>query len=200
MKIIKFLSPKAFSCYCFRVPAGLPKASFSIRDGLITKYLAKALGTILTAMIAQLPTGELAKVGQGSRQSLGVEIGVESDQMQVGGHDNKSIDAKLFLAITKVQAVCDNGAGFWGDENGEPFDDGVGQVIDGGLGVDAIAFHKGDCKRRVERGAGLPTKKERPSVGSGGTVGGRPCHNESVSVCDPIGILSGIQPIPNRER
>ena len=118
MKIIEFLLPKALSDYCFRMPAGLPKASFSIRDGLITKYLAKALRTILTAMIAQLPAGELAKVGQGSRQSLGVEIRVESDEMQMGGHDNKSLDAKLFLAITKVQAVGDDGAGFLGDENG----------------------------------------------------------------------------------
>ena len=70
MKIIEFLLPKAFSDYCFRMPAGLPKASCSIRDGLITKYLAKALWTILTAMIAQLPAGELAKVGQGSRHTL----------------------------------------------------------------------------------------------------------------------------------
>jgi hypothetical protein len=176
MKIIKFLLPKVFSCYGFRMPAGLPKASFSIRDGLITKYLAKALRTILTAIIAQLPAGELANVGQGSRQAVGVESRVESDPMQMGGHDDKCVDAKVFLATAKVQAVGDDGAGFLGDENGEPFDDGVGQVIDGGLGADAIAFHKGDCKRRVARRAGLPTKKGRPSVGSGGTVG-RPCHN-----------------------
>ncbi len=72
MEIIELLLPKALSYYCFRVSARLPKTSFSIRDGLITERLAKALRTILAAMIAQLPASELAKVGQCSRESFGV--------------------------------------------------------------------------------------------------------------------------------
>lgn len=74
-------------------------------------------------------------------QAIRLELGVENDQVQVRGHDDVGVDAQLLLPVAKGKAVGDDLAGRLRHEDGQPFDDGVGEVVDGGVGIDFVAFH-----------------------------------------------------------
>jgi hypothetical protein len=142
VQIVDFLLPEAFTLNRLRMATRLPEAALAIRNGLLAQSFHKAPRTMLAAMITELSAGELAKISQGPHQPLGIIIGVEDNQVDVGRHDDIGVDAKLFGAMAEGQAVGDNLAARLGDEHGHPFDDRVRQVIDSGFGVNAVAFHK----------------------------------------------------------
>ena len=78
------------------------------------------------------------------------------DQVQVGGHDDVGVDAKALLAVAERQTLGDYLATCLRDEYGEPFDDGIREIINSCFGVDSVAFHGRDCRdsRRKTLGDG----------------------------------------------
>jgi hypothetical protein len=69
----------------------LPKALLTVRDGLVTKGFAKALRAVASAIVAELPAGVLAEVGERSRQLLRVQVSVKGDQVQMRGHEDVGV-------------------------------------------------------------------------------------------------------------
>src|SRR5437870_1675522 len=93
MKVVELLLPKRFALNRFRMATRLPETALSVRDGLVAQRLLKAGRTMVGAIIAELSTGELAKIVQGSHQPLGISFRVEDDQMQMCRHDDIGVDA-----------------------------------------------------------------------------------------------------------
>jgi hypothetical protein len=96
---------------------------------------------VRSAQVAQLPAGELAKIGQGLLQPFVVEIVVENDEMHVGRHDNVRIYGKVFLPMAEAQTFGHDPTALFVDENRQPIHDRVGQEVDGGFRVHAVTFH-----------------------------------------------------------
>ncbi|MBK8433542.1 MAG: hypothetical protein IPL28_20670 [Chloroflexi bacterium] len=61
----------------------------------------------------------------------------------MSGHDDEGVDAKLFVVVTVVEAFGNDEAGFGGDENGEPVEDGEGEVVEANVVVKFVGFHIG---------------------------------------------------------
>ena len=62
--------------------------------------------------------------------------------MEMGGHDDKGVGAEVLVGVAMVQAVCDDFAGGFGDEDGEPFDDGEGEEVKADPFLNAVVFHE----------------------------------------------------------
>jgi hypothetical protein len=60
---------------------------------------------MLTAIIAKLSDGELAKIGARSNEACVIEIGVKGDPVHVNRHDHIGIDPQVLLLITECQAL-----------------------------------------------------------------------------------------------
>src|SRR5579864_4140650 len=89
-------------------------------------------------------------------------------------HNHKGIDAEMFLLMAKAKAVADDLASRLANENGKPLDERVGEVVDAGVGRNAIGFHGRDCmgqkggKSRDTSLVGGPRRgARRPSVRDG---------------------------------
>jgi hypothetical protein len=150
MKIIKLLLPKALFVNRFGMTTGLPESALAVLCGLGTQGFQEAFRAMLNAMVTQGSAGEFAKIGEGSRQALGIEVGIKGDHMHVSRHDDKGIDAKMFLAMTKRETVGNDPASGIGDEHGQPFDYRVRQEVHGCFTLDAKAFHGRNCRVLID--------------------------------------------------
>ncbi len=56
------------------------------------------------------------------------------------GHDDISVHAQAFVLDAEVQAIGDDFAGFFADEDGKPIHDREGRKVDSDTFHDAIAF------------------------------------------------------------
>src|SRR5262249_15121107 len=151
---------------------------------LLTERLREAFGAMLGAVIAELSPREFAEIGQGLLQATGIVIGVKGDQMHVRRHDDKCVDPKVLVPMAERQTVGDDLARCLGSKHGKPFDDGISQVVDSDVGVDAIAFHSANGNRlgprkskriraKMATAMFLAGEEEETFGRSGGTVGDR---------------------------
>ena len=130
VQIVELLLPKLFTVNSHRMAARLPESAFSVDRSIVSQCRNETAWPVINAIIAQFPTGELAKIGECLRQSLGIKISVECDHVYVRRHDDIGIDAKIFLSMAEGKTICDDLAGRRRDKNRKPFDDRVGQEID----------------------------------------------------------------------
>jgi hypothetical protein len=149
--VIRLLLPERFILDRFRVAARLPEAPLAVGSRLFAQSLREATGEVVLAVITQLPPGELPEIGECPQQPFRIEVAVEYDQVHVRRHDDERVDAQLLLAVAQGQAVRDDLAGRLADENGQPFHHGVGEEVDGSLGLDTVALHDRDCRRMADR-------------------------------------------------
>jgi len=120
---------------------GLPEPTLPIFACVLMEYLSKRFRHVFLTMVKQLATCELSHVVEGVFQSFGIELHIEQDGMQMSGHDDLSIDPKIFVPDTVIEAVGDDLAGGLIDEDGQPFDDREGDVIQPHICHDPISFH-----------------------------------------------------------
>ena len=148
MQVVELLPPKAFAGDRFRMTARLPEAALPVCHRLGAQGLGKAPGSVPGTVIAQLPARELAQIGQRSFQSLAVPVGIKDDHMQVRGHNDVGLHTELFVAMTEAQAFGHDLASPLRHEHRQPFHHRVGQVIEGRVSVDSVAFHAGIVRRQ----------------------------------------------------
>ena len=99
-----------------------------VEKGKLTADQAEATKSRLHASTEMGPLGD-------------VELCIEADPVQVGRHDDEGVGAQVFLAVAEIKAFRGDEAWFFGNENGEPVDDGEGEVIEGVILVEAVGFH-----------------------------------------------------------
>ncbi len=71
----------------------------------------------------QLASREFSEGEQRWLKSFGLKFAVEDDQVQVRGHDDEGIHREEFFFMAIAQALADDLASGFADENGQPFDD-----------------------------------------------------------------------------
>lgn len=59
------------------------------------------------------------------------------------GHDDVGVDTQAFVLAAVREAVGHDAAGRFGDENREPINYGIGDLVDGGFVANAVGFHGG---------------------------------------------------------
>ena len=141
VQVIELLLPEPLGLNCLGVPTWLPEATFPIGCGLCLQRIGKARGKMASAKIAELATGELTKIRQRTDEPLVDEGGVKNDQMHVRRHNDERVDSKLLVAVAEREAIRDDSEGCFGNKYRQPFDDGVGEKVNGGVGEDSITLH-----------------------------------------------------------
>ncbi len=141
MQIVKFLLPEGFAENTHRVLGQLPKSMLPVLSSVLLKYLHIDLWQVEGGMVQQPAAGELAHIVQGMFQPVRIELRVEQNGMQVGGHDDIGIHAQEFIADAEVEAVGNDLAGSFIDEDREPVHDGEGDIINGDVFDDTVTFH-----------------------------------------------------------
>src|SRR5579884_1108665 len=188
--IVDLLLPERFVHDGFRMAARLPKAALAVGSGLLTQGFGETAGELLLTIIAQLSPGELPEIGERLSEPFRIEVSIKHDQVQMRRHDDEGVDAQVLLAMAKSQAIRDDLASSFADEDGQPLDDGVRDEIDGGFGVNAVTLHDDDCRLELA----YPQRTITRVLGGGGDLRSgavarsgdrattrRPCHNEAWS-------------------
>jgi hypothetical protein len=57
---------------------------------------------------------------------LVIVIGIKDNQVSMSRHDNKGIDPQEFMLVTEIETFGQDEAGCFGDENGQPVNNGKG--------------------------------------------------------------------------
>src|SRR5215469_6739860 len=87
--------------------------------------------------------------------------------MQVRGHNHVGVDAEFFLTMTEAQALGHDLTTRLRHEHRQPFHYRVGQVIEGGVRVDSVAFHDGIVRREP---AACQARRHSPAEGEYGDL------------------------------
>jgi hypothetical protein len=66
---------------------------------------------------------------------------MKDNGMKMSRHDHKRVDPQSLALVTEPEAVRDDPARFFWNEDRKPLDDGPRDVVDGSIGSDAISFH-----------------------------------------------------------
>ena len=120
MEIVELGLPERAVANGLGVNALLPKMSFSVGAVATSQRLAEHARHVLVAEITQLLAGEFTKRCQGLFQSGRIEISIEHYEMHVRRHDHVSVDAQTFLPMAEVEALADDVARLFTDEDGKP--------------------------------------------------------------------------------
>ena len=75
-------------------------------------------------------------------QSFAIELCVKDNSMEVVRHQNICIYAHELILDTEIQAIRDDLAGPFLDENRQPFNNRKSYKIDMNPLLDAVSFHK----------------------------------------------------------
>lgn len=97
----------------------LPEVVFPVAAAACAEELSVDGRHLLIAILDQAPAGERAQCSNRFLQPQAVEVGVEEDQVEIGGHDDEGVDAQVFVLVTVVEVFGDDEAGFGGDEDGQ---------------------------------------------------------------------------------
>ncbi len=57
------------------------------------------------------------------------------------GHDDERVDTEVLLTVTEIEAIADDTAWFFADEDRQLLDDREGEEIDGIVLENAVGFH-----------------------------------------------------------
>lgn len=85
---------------------------------------------MLATIICHLLPREFTAIRQGTFQTFGVEFGVEYNCMDMRGHDDISVHTQAFGLDAEVQAVGNDFAGVFADEDRKPSYNCEGYEID----------------------------------------------------------------------
>ncbi len=117
--------------------------------------------------------------------------------MRVRGHDDERIDTQPFALVVVIETFSDDKTGFFGNENGQLFDDGKSQIVNSYPFLNLIRFHSNcrliSCEELKMKRGNAPTTRdyaqaarrdavpqplsrtsERPCRSRSGAVGNRP--------------------------
>lgn len=70
------------------------------------------------AIVGQLSSGELSHRRDGFVQPFIIKVGIKENQVCVGGHDNKGIDAQAFMLVAIVETFGQDEAWFSRENTG----------------------------------------------------------------------------------
>jgi len=103
-----------------RMTALLPEVVLTVSPARRLKSQRDPPRGVRLTVSGQLVSGVSPERSHGLAESIGVELPVERHEVHVRRHDDKRVDAQLFLVVAVVQTVSDDLARLLGDEHGKP--------------------------------------------------------------------------------
>jgi multidrug efflux pump subunit AcrA (membrane-fusion protein) len=94
-----------------------------------------------SSKVAQLASGELAKVRQRATEPLVGKVAIKNDHVHVRRHDDEGVDPEVLVAVAESETLRDDPEGRLRNEHRQPFDDRLDDKVNGRVGVDAITLH-----------------------------------------------------------
>ena len=138
VKIIQLLPPETLRVNRLRMYAALPEAMLTILSCCLPQRCGETRWRTREAVVSKLLPCILAKIGQGSPQTIAVKVLVEQDGMKVSGHDDVGIDGQMLVLVAEVEAVNDDAARLLCNKDGQPFDDGESDKVEGVIRVNLV--------------------------------------------------------------
>ena len=86
----------------------MPETALPVISRGTAKSFRKRSGHVFLTEVAELPTGEFAKIRQHFFEYFAVEIRVKEDPVQVRRHDHVGVCPQSLVAVTIVKAVGDD--------------------------------------------------------------------------------------------
>ena len=102
MKVIELGLPERFRLDLFGVARWLPETPRAIFSRLLAECLRKASRHVVLAVVAKLPSCELAKVCHDRFQSFGIERLVKENAVEMSGHNHIGVDSESFFVMAEV--------------------------------------------------------------------------------------------------
>ncbi len=139
------------------MPGCLPESALAVVRGGGPEAITKYAGHVGRAEVAQAAPSESPKLIEGGCKPCGIMFMLEDYCVQMGGHDDVGVDAQALVLLAVHKAVGHDAAGRFGDENREPINDRVGNVVDRCFVANAVGFHEG-----MIANSGLNCERGRP--------------------------------------
>lgn len=117
VEVLPFLVMELLGHHSLRVASRLPEPVGAVIAGGLREDVGKASRHRLLTELRQLPARELPEIRQRLVEAHGVPFPVEDDQVQVCGHDDERVHAELLVLVAEREAVGDDPAGSFADEN-----------------------------------------------------------------------------------
>lgn len=141
MQVVEFLEIELLGFDCNRVATGLPETAFAICSAVSFERLAETRGHCSVTEISQCLSRKLTAICQRLLKRLRAKRLVKDNCMKMSRHDHKRVDPQSLVLVTEPEAVRDDSARFFCNEDRKPLHNGPCDVIDGSIGSDAISFH-----------------------------------------------------------